>query len=220
MKNIMLVEDDEYIGNMLAEALDAQGYRTTRAYSGTEAVLLLERAKPDLILLDLMLPGLSGEEVLAKTDGIPVIVVSAKTDVDNKVKLLLDGAADYMTKPFEIKELMARIKIQLRNENASGRHRVLSAGNLTLDMVSHEVRAEGVSVNLTKTEFAILKQLIINAKGVVSKSAILDSISEDTPDCTDSSLKQHISNLRRKLREAGQKEYIEAVWGIGFKLNA
>lgn len=219
MKNIMLVEDDEYIGNMLAEALDAQGYRTTRAYSGTEAVLLLERAKPDLILLDLMLPGLSGEEVLAKTDGIPVIVVSAKTDVDNKVKLLLDGAADYMTKPFEIKELMARIKIQLRNENASGRHRVLSAGNLTLDMVSHEVRAEGVSVNLTKTEFAILKQLIINAKGVVSKSAILDSISEDTPDCTDSSLKQHISNLRRKLREAGQKEYIEAVWGIGFKLN-
>ena len=183
MKNIMLVEDDEYIGNMLAEALDAQGYRTTRAYSGTEAVLLLERAKPDLILLDLMLPGLSGEEVLAKTDGIPVIVVSAKTDVDNKVKLLLDGAADYMTKPFEIKELMARIKIQLRNENASGRHRVLSAGNLTLDMVSHEVRAEGVSVNLTKTEFAILKQLIINAKGVVSKSAILDSISEDTPDC-------------------------------------
>ena len=159
MKNIMLVEDDEYIGNMLAEALDAQGYRTTRAYSGTEAVLLLERAKPDLILLDLMLPGLSGEEVLAKTDGIPVIVVSAKTDVDNKVKLLLDGAADYMTKPFEIKELMARIKIQLRNENASGRHRVLSAGNLTLDMVSHEVRAEGVSVNLTKTEFAILKQL-------------------------------------------------------------
>lgn len=219
MKNIMLVEDDEYIGNMLAEALDAQGYRTTRAYSGTEAVLLLERAKPDLILLDLMLPGLSGEEVLAKTDGIPVIVVSAKTDVDNKVKLLLDGAVDYMTKPFEIKELMARIKIQLRNENASGRHRVLSAGNLTLDMVSHEVRAEGVSVNLTKTEFAILKQLIINAKGVVSKSAILDSISEDTPDCTDSSLKQHISNLRRKLREAGQKEYIEAVWGIGFKLN-
>lgn len=219
MKNIMLVEDDEYIGNMLAEALDAQGYRTTRAYSGTEAVLLLEREKPDLILLDLMLPGLSGEEVLAKTDGIPVIVVSAKTDVDNKVKLLLDGAADYMTKPFEIKELMARIKIQLRNENASGRHRVLSAGNLTLDMVSHEVRAEGVSVNLTKTEFAILKQLIINAKGVVSKSAILDSISEDTPDCTDSSLKQHISNLRRKLREAGQKEYIEAVWGIGFKLN-
>lgn len=219
MKNIMLVEDDEYIGNMLAEALGAQGYRTTRAYSGTEAVLLLERAKPDLILLDLMLPGLSGEEVLAKTDGIPVIVVSSKTDVDNKVKLLLDGAADYMTKPFEIKELMARIKIQLRNENASGRHRVLSAGNLTLDMVSHEVRAEGVSVNLTKTEFAILKQLIINAKGVVSKSAILDSISEDTPDCTDSSLKQHISNLRRKLREAGQKEYIEAVWGIGFKLN-
>ena len=219
MKNIMLVEDDEYIGNMLAEALDAQGYRTTRAYSGTEAMLLLERAKPDLILLDLMLPGLSGEEVLAKTDGIPVIVVSAKTDVDNKVKLLLGGAADYMTKPFEIKELMARIKIQLRNENASGRHRVLSAGNLTLDVVSHEVRAEGVSVNLTKTEFAILKQLIINAKGVVSKSAILDSISEDTPDCTDSSLKQHISNLRRKLREAGQKEYIEAVWGIGFKLN-
>ncbi len=249
MKKIMVTEDDTYIGNLLEEALSGEGYQVLRAYSGTEALLVLEKERPDLILLDLMLPGLSGEELFDRIRDrqIPVIVVSAKAGLDDKVKLLLDGASDYVTKPFEVKELLARIVVCLRQaqmgQGQAGQ--VLEAGDLVLDLAAHEVRIrqaggiwlEGIqpepafqavpvpadaswqTVTLTKTEFAILKLLLLNAGRALSKSVILDRISQDTPDCTDSSLKQHVSNLRRKLREAGGREYIESVWGIGFKLR-
>lgn len=111
MKRILIVDDDLSIGNLLEEALTAADYGVMRAYSGTEALLVLANAHPDLVLLDLMLPGLSGEELLPQLKGIPVIVVSAKLDVDHKVGLLLGGAADYVTKPFNMKELLARIAI-------------------------------------------------------------------------------------------------------------
>ena len=112
---IGIIDDDEYIGDMLEEILGKQGYGVMRAYSGTEALLLLQQEKPDLILLDLMLPGLSGEEVLPKIKDIPVIIMSAKGEVHKKVDLLLGGAADYVTKPFDVDELLARIQVQLRN---------------------------------------------------------------------------------------------------------
>ena len=114
MERILIVDDDLYIGNMVEEVLTKEGYRVSRAYSGTEAVLSLSETAPDLVLLDLMLPGLSGEEILPKIKDVPVIVVSAKADTENKVDMLLNGAADYITKPFDIKELTARIKVQLR----------------------------------------------------------------------------------------------------------
>ncbi len=107
MKKLLIIDDDIYVGNVLEEALTKEGYCVSRAYSGTEALLVLSRSKPDLVLLDLMLPGLNGEEVLPQIKGIPVIVVSAKVDVDDKVELLLGGAADYITKPFNTKELLA-----------------------------------------------------------------------------------------------------------------
>ena len=109
MDHILVVDDDIHIGNLLQEALEGEGYRVSRAYSGTEAVLALDRERPDLALLDLMLPGLSGEEVLPRLAGIPVIVVSARADIDSKISLLLGGAADYVTKPFVLRELLARI---------------------------------------------------------------------------------------------------------------
>lgn len=165
-----------------------------------------------------MLPGLSGEEVLPHLEGIPVIVVSAKVGVDDKVKLLLGGAADYLTKPFEIPELLARIQVQLRKE-ASPLSPVLRAGDVELDTASRQVTVGGTPVHLTKTEYAILKLLLQNPGQAVAKSVILERISLDTPDCTEYSLKQHVSNLRKKLREAGDKEYIQAVWGIGFRLD-
>ena len=112
MKTIAVIDDDIHIGNMLEEILAREGYGTLRAYSGTEALLLLERERPDLILLDLMLPGLSGEEVLKKISGIPVIVLSARAGIQDKVALLLGGAADYMTKPFDTRELLARIAVR------------------------------------------------------------------------------------------------------------
>lgn len=214
---ILIIDDDIQIGNLEQEVLEREGYICRRAYSGTEALLLLEKERPDLILLDLMLPGVSGEDVLKRISGIPVIIVSAKIGIDDKVSLLLGGAADYITKPFNTRELLARVEVQLRK--ASGPvSDVYKCGDILLDTVSHIVSVCGESVNLTKTEYAILKLLIQNPNRVIAKSTILDRISEDTLDCTESSLKTHISHLRSKLREASKKDYIEAVWGIGFKM--
>lgn len=219
MKTIAIIDDDVYIGDMLEELLGGQGYAVLRAYSGTEALYLLERQRPDLVLLDLMLPGLSGEEVLPHIQGIPVIVLSAKAEVHNKVELLLGGAADYVTKPFDLDELLARIAVQLRKGENPNLAPVLRWDRLSLDTASHQAAVDGTALHLTRTEYAILKLLMGNPGQVIAKSVILDRISTDTPDCTESSLKQHISNLRRKLREAGGRDYIEAVWGIGFRLK-
>ena len=219
MKTIAVIEDDQHIGNIIENALKKEGYGVLRAYSGTEALYLLSHNTPDLILLDLMLPGLAGEEILSKMDGIPVIVVSAKVGIDDKVNLLLSGAVDYITKPFEIRELLARISVQFRKEEKQSLTSILKVDNLVLDLTSHEVTVNDTQVHLTKTEYAIFKLLMQNPNQVISKTVILERIFEDTPDCTDRSLKQHISNLRKKLRDVGDKEYIEAVWGIGFKIT-
>ncbi|MEY8426582.1 response regulator transcription factor [Lachnospiraceae bacterium 46-15] len=218
MKTIAIIDDDIPIGDMLQEVLHREGYLVLRAYSGTEALYLLSQHRPDLVLLDLMLPGLSGEELLPHIQNLPVIVISAKIDVQDKVRLLLGGAADYLTKPFDIKELLARITVQLRKTHDSSPATVLFVDDLKLDSSSHEVSVGNCPVKLTKTEYAILKLLMKNPGQVIAKAVILERIAEDTPDCTDSSLKQHISNLRRKLRAVNGRDYIEAVWGIGFKL--
>lgn len=214
---IAVVDDDVYIGDMLEELLRREGYNVLRAYSGTEALLLLEDRRPDLVLLDLMLPGLSGENVLPHLAGIPVIVLSAKAEVEEKVSLLLGGAADYLTKPFDTRELLARIAVQLRL--GADRGGVLRHKALTLEMESRTAAVNGSPVHLTRTEFAILKLLIQHPKQVIPKSRLLDQLSLETPDCVESSLKVHVSNLRRKLREAGAGEVIVSVWGIGFKLS-
>ena len=220
MKKILIVDDDMNIGNMLEEVLTAEGYGVLRAYSGTEAVMLLSSQTPDLVLLDLMLPGLSGEEVLPKIKGIPVIIVSAKVGIEDKVSLLLGGAADYITKPFDMKELLARISVQLRKAEYSGIGEKLVFDDILLDTDSHIASVSEKEIRLTRTEYAILKLLMRNPNQVIAKSVLLERISEDTPDCTESSLKIHISNLRRKLREINNKDYIESVWGIGFKMRS
>lgn len=232
---ILVIDDDVPIGNMVEEILTREGYGVIRAYSGTEALLFMESAKlsgrlPELVLLDLMLPGISGEELLSSFQGIPVIVLSAKCDLDGKVELLLSGAADYITKPFAGKELLARVAVQLRRRQEDGsalrqegfdKEEALQFKEIRLSPATHMVTVGEQPVRLTKTEFAILKILMSNPSQVVTKSRLLDRISEETPDCVESSLKVHVSNLRKKLREAGGNdgEYIEAVWGIGFKMK-
>ncbi|MDE5996440.1 MAG: response regulator transcription factor [Eubacterium sp.] len=220
MKKILIVDDDINIGNMLEEVLTAEGYDILRAYSGTEAVMLLSSQTPDLVLLDLMLPGLSGEEVLPKIKGIPVIVVSVKVGIEDKVSLLLGGAVDYITKPFDMKELLARISVQLRKSEYRNETETLSFDDILLDTSSYIVSVAEQEIRLTRTEYAILKLLMKNPNQVIAKSVLLERISEDTPDCTESSLKIHISNLRKKLREVNNKDYIESVWGIGFKMKS
>lgn len=216
MKTIAIIDDDVHIGNMLEEVLTKEGYGTLRAYSGTEALMLLSSQTPDLVLLDLMLPGLSGEDILPKIKNIPIIVVSAKVGVDDKVDLLLNGAVDYITKPFNTRELTARIAVALRN--ATTQTTLLHYDELTLNTASYALTVGDTEVKLTRTEYAILKCLMLNGTQAISKSQLLEYISPDTPDCTENSLKIHVSNLRKKLRDASGKNYIEAVWGIGFKL--
>ena len=214
-RRILVVEDDPHIGRLLEELLSREGYIAALAKSGTQAVDML-KSELDLVLLDLMLPGLSGEELLPLLDGIPVIVLSAKAGVDSKVELLMAGACDYVTKPFNTKELLARIAVQLR---CVGNRNSLSYGGMTLNRDTRCVQIGDSQAHLTPTEYGILHLLMRNPGQVVTKSQILDKIAFDTPDCTESSLKMHMSNLRRKLRDLGSGDCIEAVWGIGFKMG-
>ena len=174
------------------------------------------------MILDVMLPKMDGFTVLRRlrAGGVstPVLMLTARSEVTDKVTGLDCGADYYLTKPFELPELLARIQVQLRKGSAP-LSPVLRAGDVELDTASRQVTAGGTPVHLTKTEYAILKLLLQNPGQAVAKSVILERISLDTPDCTEYSLKQHVSNLRKKLREAGGKEYIQAVWGIGFRLD-
>ena len=198
MKKILIIEDDESIHNVIEELLKDNGY--------------------DLILLDLMLPGLIGEEIIKTINNIPIIVISAKISSDDKVNCLLSGANDYITKPFDSKELLARIEVQLRNNKNSGLDN-LKYKELELLNDNHTLLIKDEKVSLTRTEYAILKHLLLNKKQVITKNKLLDLISVDTEDCSEFSLRVHVSNLRKKIRDYTEDEYIESIWGIGFKIS-
>lgn len=223
--SLLIVEDDINVGNMLQEALEFEGYNVTRAYSGTEALMLLEKSKPDMVLLDLMLPGLSGQELITKLGGIPTIVLSARSDLDSKIELLKKGACDYVTKPFVISELLARIEAHLRlasvgkDTSVTENEDVIKTGNIALDTSLMTVTIGDKETNLTRTEAAILGLLMRNVGRPLGRNTILDRISEDTPDCTERSLKQHVSNVRKKLQQLDNIDHIEAIYGIGFQFN-
>lgn len=219
MSRVLIVDDDPDIGNLLEEALTRSGYDTQRAYSGTEALLLLKQPqnRPDLILLDLMLPGVSGETVLEECGSLPVIVISARVNVEDKVSLLHSGARDYVTKPFSIEELLARIEVQLRM--GPGAADILTYGPLRYDRSSRTATARKTPLHLTPTENAILRLLLEHPRQVLTKSALLDALMAEDLDGTESSLKVHISNLRRKIQESCGESLIESVWGVGFRLR-
>ena len=219
MSRILIVEDDEDIGAVLQRELEKDGMEVFRALTGTEGRLMLAK-NPDLILMDLMLPGLTGEELLTHIPRqIPIIAVSAKSSVDDKVSLLSGGCVDYITKPFDIKELKARVGAALRTAGAGKPGARITCGEMVIDTDKREVTVEGKELKLTRTEYAILKMLATSGGRVISKSELLDLIRTDTPDCTESSVKVHISNLRKKIKDITDTEFIEAVWGIGFKLK-
>ena len=219
MKKILVVEDNIDIHNIIEELLSKEGFIISSAYSGTEALLLLEKQKFDLILLDLMLPAMSGEEIIKKVNHIPIIVLSAKCSSDDKVNCLLSGANDYITKPFDGKELLARIEVQLRQKYKSDSMEPLKYKELELLLDNHTLLVHNQKVNLTKTEYAIIKNLLLNRNQVMTKNKLLESISMDTEDCDENSLRVHISNLRRKIKVYTDNEYIESIWGIGFKIK-
>lgn len=223
MKKILVVEDDVDIHLLIKDILEKERYKVISAYSGTEAILLIEKNDIDLILLDLMLPGLLGEEIIKKVKNIPIIVISAKISLEDKVNTLLSGANDYIVKPFEPKELLARIKVQLRMKN-NKENKELKYKDMFLDKMTHTLYIENKKINLTKTEYTILKQLLLNPKQIITKTKLIqilnenNKVSAETQLYDENSLKVHISNIRKKIRNVTTNEYIESVWGIGFKL--
>ena len=218
MKKILVVEDDNDIHKLIKELLEKEHYIVKNAYSGTEALTIIENDNIDLILLDLMLPGMNGENIVKKVNKtIPIIVISAKTSSTDKAKVLLDGANDYITKPFEKIELLARIQVQLRISHKQDKE--LKYNDIELLEDSKTMKIKNNKITLTRTEYTIMRELILNPNKVVTKTRLLDLISIDAENCDESSLKVHISNIRKKIRKIKENEYIEAIWGIGFKIK-
>ena len=221
--SILLVEDDADIGNMLCDLLTQNGYAVQPAYSGTEAVLLMEKNAYDLVLLDLMLPGIPGEEVLARirhSSDVPVIAVSAKDDTRTKIQVLKSGADDYVTKPFHTDELLARIEALLRRNNARPVGRVFHFKDITLNPSTFEVKVGEEPVSLTKREYLILELLMSNPNKVFTKNNIFESVWNETFLGEDNAVNVHISNIRQKLAKINASQpYIQTVWGIGFKMH-
>lgn len=213
-KRILVIEDDPDLSGLIGTALESNGYLVGYAYSGTEALLVLEKASFDLIVSDLMLPGIGGEEIVKKYGAeIPIIIVSAKVGIDDKVNNLLNGAVDYMTKPFSSEELLARVQVQLRKKQPAT---VARCDDVYIDAELNTAFAGGEPLRLTKTEFSILKILTANPNRIFSKSQLIDLVS-DNCEIWESSVNVHISNLRKKLHEACGNNYIEAIWGIGYR---
>lgn len=216
MKKILVVEDDNTIHKIIEDILKKEHYIVISAYSGTEAISIIENDNIDLILLDLMLPGINGEDIVKKVNKtLPIIVISAKTSSVDKAKVLLEGANDYITKPFEKIELLARIQVQLRI--SSNKNKNLKYKEIELLEDNKTMKIQTNKIILTRTEYTIMKELLLNPSKVVTKTRLLDLMSIDSENCDESSLKVHISNIRKKIRKITQVEYLEAVWGIGFK---
>ena len=222
---IMVVEDDTNINNLLKTALEKAGYKVLQAFSGTEAELILQmRDSIALVLLDLMLPGGSGEEVLKhirERGNLPVIVLTARDSLDEKIGMLTQGADDYITKPFEIPEVIARIQVQLRHAGREIENKQMTYRDLVLDKVTYQVRIEGKEVpQITKQEFAILELLVSHPKQVFSKEDIFSYAWNEPYMGETKTLDVHISNIRKKIKQVTTDEYIETVWWIGYRLHS
>ena len=217
------MEDDVNINNLLKEALSQKGYTCGQAFSGTEAALWLEKESWMLVLLDLMLPGMTGEEVLQlirRQGDTPVIVLTAKDAMEEKLDLLTSGADDYITKPFDINEVIARVQIQLRHAGQEAEPDRIECGGITLDDKTHQIWVDGQEIlHLTRQEYAILELLIRHPKQVFRKEAIFTYAWEEEYMGETKTLDVHISNIRKKLKAVTDKEYIQTVWGIGYRLN-
>lgn len=223
MIKILIVEDDLEISKMLQTLLTKNHYEVKSAFSGTEAILLLKNEPFDLILLDLMLPGLTGEEVLTKINEqfkIPVICVSAKDDLNTKIEVIQGGADDYITKPFNNEELIVRIGAVLRRVNNGSKNtnaNIFKFKDLVLDNENHSVHINENPIELTVKEYSILELLISNPKKVFTKQNIFESIWYEEYIVDERAVTVHVSNLRNKLN-SGDK-YIKTVWGIGYKMQ-
>ena len=221
MKAILVVEDEENINRMLCDLLKHNGYVPEAAYSGTEAMMLFSNKTYDLMLLDLMIPGKPGFEVLEeirKTSGIPIIALTAVSEKESTVACLKAGANDYLTKPFDNDELLARIEVWLRN-NMNKTTRSITFRDIVLDLEQYDAFIETEALQLSKREFEILQLLMQNPKKVYTKNNLYESVWGDEFMGDDNTINVHVSKIRAKIaRFRPQEEYIQTVWGIGYKM--
>lgn len=217
VKIIAIIDDDVHIGNMIEEVLQSEGYSVIRAYSGTEALYLLKNNHPDLVLLDLMLPGLSGEEVLPHIKTIPVIIISAKVDIDSKVDLLMSGAADYLTKPFDTKELLATIRAITRTQFSEDTK--IRLGNLTLDRATFELSSPAGSFRLANKEFQMLGMFMANPGCVISAEKFMEKIWGFDTEAEVNVVWVYISYLRKKLAALNADVQIKALRNAGYLME-
>lgn len=219
MNKILIVEDDNTIHDMVKAYLNKSGFLCAHAYSGTEALLVQKQEKCDLILMDLMLPGLDGKQALIKIKeeyNVPIIIVSAKNTIEDKVSLLAKGADDYITKPFALEELEARINVQLRKHRTDKDDRLI-VQNLILYPDQKTFQIDDLKVSLTKHEYRIMELLMQYPKRAFSKKDIYEYAWNDIYAADDKTVSVHISNIRNKCKGY---DIIETVWGIGFKLKS
>ena len=222
---ILVVEDDPDINRLLCRVLEGAGYQCRPAFSGSEALLWAERYDYDLILLDLMLPGLTGEEFirqLRRGKTMPILVLSAKASLEDRVNVLRLGADDFLPKPFDNDEVLARVEAQLRRYkqfSAAGAGGILTHGDLQLDKESVTVTAAGQPVAVTAREFHILTLLMEHPKKVFTRAQLYEQVWGGEYMGDDNTVNVHISNLRSKLAKVSPTEYIKTVWGIGFKMG-
>lgn len=222
-KSILIIEDDKEISGMISEYLIKNGYKTIEKYNGIEGVRCIRNNKIDLIILDVMLPYKSGDEVLREIrlfSDIPVIVVSAKDMVQSKVDLFKLGADDYVTKPFSLVELLARIEVNLnRYFRLEEKIEYLVYKNINLNKFTKEVSVDGSDLVLTSKEYKILELMMKNPSKVFSKKNLYESVWNEIYDyCDEDRVNTHISNLRKKLKAKNNIDYIQTVWGMGYKL--
>lgn len=216
---LLIVEDNDDINAMICQYLQKSGFVCTQAYAGTEGYLYFQQKNFDLIILDLMLPGMDGETLLRKireTSDIPIIVLTARDSLHSKVEVLGSGADDYLCKPFELEELLARIQVQFRKRNKQSGHLIFK--NLKLDGSLYDAYVNNQSLGLTKHEYFILELLMKNPKRVFTKQEIYQYAWNDDYFGDDKTINVHMSNLRKKISKHTQDEYIRTIWGIGFKM--
>ena len=222
--SILIIEDDVHINQIVRDALMRQGLQCTQAYSGTEGLLLAQQRAFNLIILDLMLPGLSGEDFiktlrLELDKNTPVIILSAKDKLDHKLELFSYGADDYMTKPFEAMELVARVQAQLKRSSEKEHINTFSHKGLELDINNFSAVIHGESLALTRKEFKLLELLIKHPTRIFTKQDLYELAWDEVYIGEDKTITVHISNLRQKIKAQTDEPYIDTVWGIGFRLS-
>ena len=226
---VLVVEDDAALSEVVCTFLGDEGYACVPSFSGTEALLAAERAAEknqpfDLVILDLMLPGVPGEELIGRLRAAdvaaPVIVTSAKSAVTDRVALLRLGASDYLVKPFDLDELLARVEVQLRGRETAGAPApTLRFGCWELDPAARTFAVDGAPLRLTRTEFDILAAMMAEPGRVFTKRSLFELARNEEALTEERTIATHVSNLRAKLRSSGTDAYLQTVWGIGFKLQ-